>query len=326
MTDQAPTGADGLVRPPADARCAVHADVEAVAVCRRCGNYMCRGCSRDGASPQCDTCRARAAAEFPFSRERWRLFDLVSYGWKRFKSEWLMLSVTSLIFFVAIYGISFAVTFGGVALTAAVPDTGDRLATTVLRMSIQVAQFLLQVVLQLGLQLGFLSVALDVVEGRPAAPGGLFARFDRFPSALLQLLVIYLGLSLCAIPIAAAYLYFVVGGDDGPGAYAALAVGAVLALPTLYAALGCAFAMPQLVHDPNATAFGALRDSFEIVRGHRLSLIGCALVIVLISTAGAVACCIGFIPALGLSMLVYCSLFLALKTPTPATAAIAQTR
>jgi len=90
----------------------------------------------------------------------------------------------------------------------------------------------------------------------------------------------------------------------------------VLAVPAIYLALGCGFGMLELVHDPTASAMQALRTSFQIVRGQRLNLIGSTVAIACIVAAGAVACCIGVIPALALGTLIYCGLFLALKTPT----------
>lgn len=318
MEDQTATGPDGLTRPPADARCAVHAGVEATAVCRRCGNYMCPACSRDGSSPQCDACRARGGTEFPFSRERWSFSELVEYCWKRFKVEWLMLSVTALIFIALIYGIAFALTFAGFMLAVAVPDAGagaDRTAATVLRISIEIAQFLLQVALQLWLQLGFFAVGLDVAEGRPAQVGRLFSQLDRFPAALLQLLIVYAGMAAYAAPLAAVYL--LVPGEESTRQYAVLAVASVLLLPALYVALGCAFAMLELVHDPSASAISALRTSFALVRDRRLVVAGSAIAIGLIMAGGLLACCVGAIPSSAFAVLVYCGLFLALKTPTP---------
>src|SRR5688572_28274214 len=90
-------------RPPAGARCAVHTVSEALAVCTRCGNYMCGACSLSGRSAQCDTCRERAGGSaFPFSRERWQFAELFDYCWARFKAEWLTLSLAALIFFAVL--------------------------------------------------------------------------------------------------------------------------------------------------------------------------------------------------------------------------------
>jgi hypothetical protein len=321
MQDQPPVDSNAHARPPADARCAVHADAEAFAVCRRCGNYMCRACSRDGTSPQCDSCRARGAAEFPFSRERWSFSDLISYCGKRFEAEWLTLSLTALIFLALLYGISFALTFGSVLLIAAVPDGVNpdaSAAATVLRVSIQIAQFLLQIVIQMWLQLGFFSVVLDVAEGRRAEIGRLFSRLDRFPAALLQVLVIYGVLLVYAAPIVAAY--FLLPGAEETRGYIALAVAALLAIPLIYLGIGCAFGMVELVHDRSASAISALRSSFAIVQGQRFAVLGGAFLVALIVTGGMLACCVGMIPAMAFGTLVYCSLFLALKTPTTAQA------
>ena len=102
------------------ARCAVHPELPAGAVCARCGNFMCATCSDEGRSKYCSQCRARGdASDFPFSRASYTLQGLVDYCWRRWKAHWLTLSLAALLFIGVIYAFAAVAGFGSAILTVA---------------------------------------------------------------------------------------------------------------------------------------------------------------------------------------------------------------
>jgi hypothetical protein len=306
-------------RPPVGARCAVHAETEALAVCVRCGNYMCAACSQSGRSGQCNACVERAGGtRFPFSRDRWRFSAVVEYCWTRFKAEWLTLSLGALIFLALIYGLAMVGVVASVAFMRTAAETADAdhgLPTLGIRIAVQA----LQVLAQLWLQLGLFALALDTLEGRSPRLSTLFTRIDRFPAALLQLLIIYAALLVFLVPVGLTYV--LVPDETGTRELAMLGVAVVLAIPAFYLAIGCGFGMLELVHNPSASAVEALRTSFCLVHGHRLIVVGTGLFAAVVVIAGAIACCVGIVPALALGTLIIGGVFLALKTPTSSSSA-----
>jgi hypothetical protein len=316
---QEPPASEAIAqRPPAGARCAVHAETEALAVCTRCGNYMCAACSQSGRSGQCNACVERAGGtRFPFSRDRWRFSGVVEYCWTRFKAEWLTLSLAALIFLALIYGLAMVGVVASIAFmrAAAEPADGYDLPTLGIRIAVQAVQ----VLVQLWLQLGLFALALDTLEGRSPKLSTLFTRIDRFPAALLQLLIVYAGLLVLLAPVGLTYV--LVPDETGTRQLAMLGVAVVLAIPAFYLALGCGFGMLELVHNPSTSAVEALRTSFRVVHGHRLIVVGAGLFAAVVVIAGAIACCVGIVPALALGTLIMSGVFLALKTPTSAAAA-----
>lgn len=301
------------MRPPAGALCAVHAETEALAVCSRCGNYMCAVCSQSGRSGQCNACIERAGGSgFPFSRDRWQFSAVLDYCWARFKAEWLTLSLAALIFLVIIYAIATVGALAAVLFTRSAADAADsqsQLPALVLQGAMQVVQVLVQVWLQIGL----FAMALDTLEGRAPKLSTLFSRIDSFPAALLQLLIIYAGIIVWLAPVGLTYLF--VPGETSTRLVAALVVAVVLGVPAIYLAVGCGFAMLELAHNPEASGVEALRTSFDLVGGQRWIVIGTGLMAGVVTLAGMIACCVGIVPALAFATLMVGGVFLALKTP-----------
>jgi len=297
----------------AGARCAEHPELPAHAVCARCGNFMCTTCSLHGQSSHCNSCRGRAGAtSFPFSRERFSIGDLIGYAWERFKLHWLMLSLCTLVFVAVVYGIAFVGAFAGMVIATAVAS--DPAQAGMMSGAIQALMQIVQVAAQLWLQLGVLHVVLEVLQGRDAEVGAMFTQVGRMPAAFGQLLLIYLGFILVFAPIGLA-AYLLAGSDIEKAIPYGLAAGAVAMIPLIYVMLGMAFAMVELVYNPASGAIAAIRTSFEMVRGQRWVVLGTALISGVVMFGGVLACCIGMIPAVAFGTMIYCSLFLALRTP-----------
>jgi hypothetical protein len=295
------------------ARCAEHPELPAHAVCARCGNFMCATCSLQGRSSVCAACRGRVggAASFPFSRERYTIGGLIEYAWQRFKLHWLTLSLCALVFLAVIYGIAFVGALAGTLVGSLAASDPSQVAT--LTVGIQVIMQIVQVAVQMWLQLGLIHVVLEVLQDRDVELGAMFSHARRLPPALGQILLIYLGFIVVIGPIGAAG-YLFAGSDTEKAFMYGFGASAVALIPLMYFMLGMAFAMIELVYNPAAGAIEAMRTSFALVDGHRWPLIGTAIISGLVVMGGVLACCIGMIPAMAFSTLIYCSLFLALRT------------
>ena len=298
------------------ARCAEHPELPAHAVCARCGNFMCATCSLQGQSSHCTSCRGRTGAtSFQFSRERFSIGDLIGYAWERFKLHWLMLSLCSLVFLAVVYGIAFVGAFASTMIATVAASDPSRAG--IISGTIQALMQIVQIGVQMWLQLGIIHVMLEVLQGRDVELGAMFTQVARMPAALGQILLIYLGFILVFAPIVAA-AYLIAGSDFEKAIPFALAASAVALIPLVYVMLGMAYAMVELVYNPAAGAISAIRTSFELVRGQRWSVLGTAIISGLVMIGGVFACCVGMIPAMAFATLIYCSLFLALRTPTQA--------
>jgi hypothetical protein len=296
------------------ARCALHPEVVAHAICARCGNFMCSGCSLDGSADACSACRERTgSSRFPFTSDDYSIDGLLTYSWARFKEEWAVLTLSMLVFFAVIYGVAIAgtVVLGGMG---ALMGSGSMAASPQFVVGAQGAIQFAQIILQTWLQLGLFTVAIRVLEGKPVQVAAMFGHARRLPSALLLLLIVYLVAFVLMLPGVVA-AYFIISAEAGLGAVFFAVVGAVLLPLVIYLALGTCYALCELVYDDAATAPSALRASFRMVRGHRWPTLGIVVLSGVVTFAGVLACCVGVLPAGGLGMLIFCSLFLALRTP-----------
>jgi hypothetical protein len=295
----------------AGARCAVHPDLAAHAVCARCGNYMCATCSEQGSSKLCTDCRARPdTTDFPFSRNHYSLEGLIDYTLKRWKAHWLTLSVAALIFLGIIYAFTFLAAGGAGFLSALRTNPGEERAIPAMSTLSILVQFL-QLFVQLWLQLGLFALLIDAVQGREPKIATLFSRASRMPAALGQMLLIYSGMIVLLLPFAV--LFFV----HDQATQLKIAAGLVLLelIPFAYLGIGLMFAQIELVYNRDAGALSGIRTSFELVRGQRIRVLGMMFVFGLIAIAGVLACCVGAIPTMTIAGMLSCALFLALRTP-----------
>jgi hypothetical protein len=293
----------------AGARCALHPEVPASAVCARCGNYMCSTCSEQGRSSLCSDCRARPdASNFPFSRTNYTVQGLIDFTWRRWKANWLNLSLAALIFLGVTYGFAAAIgVSSGLMTVLSHPSSDGRSAIGA--GGFQFAMQFVEILLQIWLQLGLFALLVDVLQGRQPQLGMLFSRSGKLVSALGQMLLIY----LCIIPFAFPFAAVFLAHDNAVRLKIAFGIAALEIVPAVYLALGLAFAMVELSCNPAATALAAMRTSFAMANGQRWSVLGMGLVAVLVTIAGALACCVGAIPAMSLGMMMICSLYLALR-------------
>jgi uncharacterized membrane protein len=310
------------------AKCALHPDRTAVRTCARCGNFSCAECSAGGTEPMCPTCRALVgAAPFPFTRDAYSFDALWNHTFERWKQEWVMLSVCVLI----LLSVGFAVgLFNGVFQAIARAVVGDRGGTTGMVIIGGISTLMSQVITQVvqgAFQLGLFRVYLDVLTGRKADVPRMMTQMNKVGRYLLQLLAmgvifaipvfLYLGMLALIAALISGVSLSSFDPDDferlKPAAIAVLALGFLALVPVLiYVGLPLQLASMELVY-ADSTPMESIRRSFQLAKGHRLSLFGYAFIAGLVTLVGVLACCVGMIPALALGQMLLTSLYLSLR-------------
>lgn len=303
----------------AGATCALHPLRGATGTCARCGNFMCDTCSEGGTSARCPTCRERQGLTFPLHRDNWTVSALWDLCWAAFQREWGMLSLAVLITLGVSGGSQLLVNIGlGIGAAADSP---------VLIGVLGGAGFLAQLVVQGLVQLGLLRVCFDVLHGGRVDLARLFSQMHKVIPYLLTLLLIF---ALVVVPmiILGGLGFLVVLGTGlsadaargewlnalGPvlGVVALLSV--VLLFPLFYVLLPLYFVQPELAYeDVPPSPMTVLRRCWELARGQRLAMVGVGLITALVMIGGLIACCVGLIPAMGLSQLLVAGMYLALR-------------
>jgi hypothetical protein len=313
--------ADGPAQPalPAGARCGRHPDVEAHATCKRCGNFMCRMCSREGTSPTCVTCLERGAASFPFTRDGYTLDGLLSYSIDRFKEHWVTLCVATLIFFAITFGAYFVSNVLMVAMTASGEDSFGTMVT------VQWTGAIIQMVLQIWIQMGLMAICLDVLEGREVDLTRLFSQADKLLGAILVSLIYNLIGIIFFLPVIGAVFYFIfqlgvtmiMSPSEMLDAIAGLpwleiSAGALLiSIPYTYVMVGLTYAVPAMVHKGCGPIDG-IREGWRLARDKRMSMLGILSVAIIIGAAGLLACCVGVVVTVPAATVLFMALYLAL--------------
>ena len=297
---------------PAGARCALHPERLAERTCVRCGNYMCPECASSNAAGMCLACASRegAGGRFPYSRDNYTFDGLLNLALSRWKQNWLALAL--------IYGATLLVTYGPPVVLGATAGVLSTLKGEHADQPLNALGQILGVILQFASQLVLFGCSLDVLEQIPLSFGRAMARLKALPHMLLQLLIIYGGIAVCAGLGFAAYSIVSRLATELAGFMAAGAVALAVVPVMIYVSLGIVFMLVELAHNPEANALSALRLSWTLAYRRRWSIAGVLFVSGLISGAGVLLCCVGLLASAPLGMLLYGALFLTLKQPTAA--------
>lgn len=284
-------------------KCARHAERPATATCERCGNFTCDECNLGQSETLCPACHELVGpGGFPFTRDRWSFDGIWSYAWEAFKRDWVMLSVAVLLFL----GIAFLVGMVGGVLQA--PFKGNLVGMVVITIATQLGSIVAQGIFEMGL----MRIALDVLQGEKANLGRITSQMPKLGRFFLQRLLVLL--AFLAPPGLIGLLFVTMGGASestlGP---IAIVILLVLLVPAVYFALPLVFATAELVYHEDAGPISSLRNCYAIASGQRLPILGFALLVVLISVAGVIACCVGVLPAIALAQLLIGGLYLALR-------------
>jgi hypothetical protein len=287
--------------------CALHPDQQATRTCARCGNFMCIVCSQGGEHTICPTCRERMGEGqgFPLRRDTWSFNALWDYCFAAFKQHWLIISAAILI-------------VGGIGVltnlvTRLVPLIGNLVdseaVTVILTIVATVAQNVVQGVLGLGLS----RMLLDVLQGKPPNIERVFSQFHKAGTYLLTLLLILL-FALVPIGGVTAIIVGLVSASREAGPVIAIGIGVLAFIPLIYFVLPLVMLQPEMAfREQLPSPMQLLRNCYSYARGERLNILGVQLIGGLLVFAGLLACCIGAVPAAGLSSLLTTGLYLALS-------------
>ncbi len=296
--------------------CSAHPTVAASSTCVRCGDFLCEECRVSGESI-CAACRARTVGPaFPVDRERFEIGAAVSYAWQCFQREWLALtgagSAAVVLPIIVMYAIMIPAAFLA-GSTSAASGQDAAAAGGAAMMGIMFVSYVVTIALQFALYLGGFSLAIDVLEGRPASFAGWFRGMKRLPAAFGQFIVLYLGIALVIAPIVG----IAIGVGSVAGEDVGFLTGGILGLasfvPLVWLGLGLGFIWSELAYDPAAGPIESIRRSLAIAKGHRLDVFLLYLVVMGVSIAGYMACCVGYLPAMGLVFLVHGATYLGLR-------------
>ncbi|MFL5348460.1 MAG: B-box zinc finger protein [Hyalangium sp.] len=306
MTDM---GFGGMGPGVAGAQCALHPDQPAMSTCTRCGSFMCSTCAEGGAQTLCPSCQQRLGLGqgFPLNRANWSFSALWDYCFEIFKREWLMLSVSILVFF----GVAFIVQF----IVNLLPLLGAALKSQVTTIVLTILTMIIQQAVQGVLGLGLMRVMFDLLEGQKLDIGRLFSQLHKVGPFLLTMLLVVL---MIAIPVG------VIGGIIGVARVAsgmawesllpvALGLGVLAFIPLLYFLIPLFLLQAEIAYSDEPSPMQVLRNCYAYARGERLSIFGVFLVGILVAMVGMLACCVGVLPAMGMTYLLMGGLYLALR-------------
>jgi hypothetical protein len=288
------------------ARCALHYGQPFTTICRRCGTYMCRLCSEDGKFEFCPACRARTGVgPFPLRRVDLRWAELLRFAFAAYRRRWLVLAAAALVAFVGMMLVQSAAFLLQMLLI-------DRVRLLLALQSLLVVP---QVLLQGLLTLGWLDISLRAARGEPVEVGMLFGAWRRLGAFLLQMLaglVVALPLLLlCCAPLFVAFV--LMQGTSSLAVTAALACVPIGVAGIYYVGLGLVFGSFELLTQPDLGALDALRNSWAIVRGQRLTLLLGAFVGFASVFAGFMLCGVGALFAYGFAGVLFACLYLGLR-------------
>jgi len=310
--------------PTSSAQCAQHPERQALAVCQRCGSFMCSDCRQAGPGDLCPACVSRTegtVAGFPFSRHAWDFGSVMNYAWEAFQRQWLPLSLAGFIFMVVTYSVSFAmqlvqnVAAPGEEVFANFDET--KIATLAVFFAFSVAGGMVQGVIQGILQMGLVRMCATALTGGTVSVGQLFGQLEKFGKLVIQMFLVFALFALPTLLYAAAVagVIYGLGGFDRPEV--ALAIGGAATLlvmgPLLYFSIPLSFMNIELAMNDSATPMQCLRNCFAIAKDHRLWIVVFGLVVGLVVMVGMAACCVGIFPALALGNMMLVGLYLTLR-------------
>ncbi len=292
--------------------CALHGQVPAVAVCPRCGSFMCEGCG-GGTVALCPSCRERVGwAPLPFDRESWEPTAALSFAIERFKEQWKRLvPLGALMLFVGVF-LSFVTQLLGLVLAGSLSEGTLFALTFASSLFINFASYLLQMMLQL--------VAMEVVQGKRSSWGALLVYVLRrfIPLGIALTLVALAGMAafglVAGVVIGVAFL---IGSDYWA---VTLGVGLVLGVPTVllfaYVGLRMAFINYEMLYDPSCGPIEAIRRSWRLTKGQWWRVFFAGLLTGLTIMAGYTLCLVGIVGAMPLAVLNMTVVYFALRRGT----------
>ncbi|MFA9412844.1 MAG: hypothetical protein ACERK0_16385 [Deltaproteobacteria bacterium] len=264
-----------------------------------------------------------AEPSFALTRESATLTYLLSKAssaWSRDLGTWVL---AMLLYWLLGFGIPFALNVVWGVFSAFQGGNGEASAAfTAVNGIVQVAMYLVQLVLSAVFTLGIWAMAIRGLREEPMSVGVLFSQLSKIWKYILQSLAVLLGAALILLPLVIIILLVFVGPIDlntpmseiidDAGKPFLIAFTALLPV-YVYVATGIAFMQAELAFNDDAGPVDAVLYSWRIARGKRWKIIGVGLLAGLIAAGSAMLCGIGLLFGAPLSALLFGALYLALR-------------
>jgi hypothetical protein len=256
---------------------------------------------------------------FPLTRDGYNLSDLLSRAseaWSRDLGAWVL----AMVLYVLIgFGIPTALAF----FTGFFGEfQGSGSGWSGLRVTLEAATQIIQLVLNAIFTLGFWAMALRGLHGKPARVGVLFSQLSKIWKYILQSLALGLGLVLIVAPILLIIFLAFVGPVDRAtpmseiweSAGMPLAITFAVGAPVyIYVILGLVFAQVELAFNDDAGPIEAIVFSWRIARGKRWSILGVGFISIMIFSGSLMLCGIGVLFGAPFATLLLGALYLGLR-------------
>lgn len=284
--------------------CALHEGAPFVAICRRCGSYICKQCTEDGRFVECTECRERLAQEAADQRRaaKLSLSHAITNSWRVYTKNVGLITLTML-------GVALAVVASPVLWVALVGAQSGAAASITATFVALVAYV---VVCTLAIS-GALEIGIRLMAGEPASLTHLWSNHTRISTLLAHGMLVWCALFFCAVlPITGLVIMAFQVGQQIAWPFIALS-GLVFFGLGGYVALGLCFGAAEIVSLPELDSIEALRNSWKLARGARLRILALLSLLWLSFALGTLLFSVGLLFTLGYALLLYSAFYLKLR-------------
>jgi len=249
------------------------------------------------------------------------LLSRASEAWSRDLATWVL---AMLLYWLLGFGIPFALSMTWGLISAFQQGDGTVSSMfTVVNVLVQMVMQLVQWVLAAIFSLGLWAMAVRGLNRKRMSVGVLFSQLSKIWKYVVQSLAVALGAGLVVLPIIVIIFLMFVGPVDldtpmneiMDDAGTPFAVAALALLPVyVYLLTGIAFMQAELAFNDDAGPMEAIFYSWRIARGKRWWIIGIGALAFLIVIGSAMLCGIGLLFGAPMSILLFGSLYLALRS------------
>ncbi len=268
---------------------------------------MCQLCTENGKYRTCAACRAELASNvtaFPVSRHNVRLGPLMSLAFRSYRQNWAVLTQAVVLSAALLWTVQAAI--------LAIPL---QLGVDVTTSAAAVPGMLLLALCQAFLAAGLLTLGLGAASGEKPALSQLFCGPRLVLRVALQGLAIQAAVWVSLLPAALAW-YFV-AERDGHDFFTFLAwsfllgVGSFCVAAFIVASLG--YAPLEALSKPALSPRQVLQNALRIAHGKRLTILLSFGISWVCLAMGLAFCLVGLLVALPYVLVLYSSLYLALR-------------
>lgn len=191
----------------------------------------------------------------------WSPTEAVSFGWEKVKAD-----PVGIVLPVFVIGLIQGIPNGGFSTLSNIFTQNDQ---PLLAGGVNFASWIVQLLISAFMTGGAMTFFFKIVRGQPYQLGDIFSGGKWFANMLITLFVFQVATGLASL---------------------------LCIVPGIVLALGWSLAVP-LVVDRDMAPIDALKESWRITTGHKMSLFVFGLLGFVVCLAGLLACCVGVLPA-----------------------------